>query len=306
MTAYFARRIVQMLPVILGITLIVFVLVRLSGDPVVLLLPEDAEPEQIAVLREALGLDRPVLVQYGIFMRDLARGDFGTSLRYSGQAALPIVLERLPATLQLTAAALLVAIVISLPAGIIAAVYRSRWPDVTATGLAVLGQAMPNFWLGIMLILLFSVQLGWFPVSGRGGFSALVLPALTLGTSLAALLTRLMRSSLLEVLNLDYVRTARAKGQRPRTVLGKHALRNALLSYVTVLGLQLASLMAGAVVTEQVFAWPGIGLLAIQAINSRDMAVIQAVVVVAALIVMVANLLVDALYALIDPRISYS
>lgn len=306
MTAYFARRIVQMLPVILGITLIVFVLVRLSGDPVVLLLPEDAEPEQIAVLREALGLDRPVLVQYAIFMRDLARGDFGTSLRYSGQAALPIVLERLPATLQLTAAALLVAILISLPAGIIAAVYRSRWPDVTATGLAVLGQAMPNFWLGIMLILLFSVQLGWFPVSGRGGFSALVLPALTLGTSLAALLTRLMRSSLLEVLNLDYVRTARAKGQRPRTVLGKHALRNALLSYVTVLGLQLASLMAGAVVTEQVFAWPGIGLLAIQAINSRDMAVIQAVVVVAALIVMVANLLVDALYALIDPRISYS
>lgn len=306
MTAYLARRILQMIPVILGITLIVFVLVRLSGDPVVLLLPEDAEPEQIEILREALGLDRPVLVQYGIFMRDLARGDFGNSLRYSGQAALPIVLERLPATLQLTAAALLVAILISLPAGIIAAVYRSRWPDITATGLAVLGQAMPNFWLGIMLILLFSVQFGWFPVSGRGGWHALVLPAVTLGTSLAALLTRLMRSSLLEVINLDYVRTARAKGQHPRTVLGKHALRNALLSYVTVLGLQLASLMAGAVVTEQVFAWPGIGMLTIQAINSRDMAVIQAVVVVAALIVMGANLLVDALYALIDPRISYS
>jgi peptide/nickel transport system permease protein len=306
MTAYIARRILQMVPVIVGITLIVFILVRLSGDPAVLLLPEDAEPEQIAVLREALGLDRPVLVQYAIFMRDLSRGDFGKSLRYSGQAALPIVLERLPATLQLTAAALLVAILISLPAGIVAAVYRSRWPDVGATGLAVLGQAMPNFWLGIMLILLFSVQLGWFPVSGRGGLNSLVLPAVTLGTSLAALLTRLMRSSLLEVLNLDYVRTARAKGQHPRTVLGKHALRNALLSYVTVLGLQLASLMAGAVVTEQVFAWPGIGLLAIQAINSRDMAIIQAVVVVAALIVMVANLLVDTLYALIDPRISYS
>jgi peptide/nickel transport system permease protein len=306
MTAYIARRILQMVPVIVGITLIVFILVRLSGDPAVLLLPEDAEPEQIAVLREALGLDRPVLVQYAIFMRDLSRGDFGKSLRYSGQAALPIVLERLPATLQLTAAALLVAILISLPAGIVAAVYRSRWPDVGATGLAVLGQAMPNFWLGIMLILLFSVQLGWFPVSGRGGLNSLALPAVTLGTSLAALLTRLMRSSLLEVLNLDYVRTARAKGQHPRTVLGKHALRNALLSYVTVLGLQLASLMAGAVVTEQVFAWPGIGLLAIQAINSRDMAIIQAVVVVAALIVMVANLLVDTLYALIDPRISYS
>jgi peptide/nickel transport system permease protein len=306
MTAYLARRILQMIPVILGITLIVFVLVRLSGDPVVLLLPEDADPEQIVMLREALGLDRPVLVQYGIFMRDLVRGDFGDSLRYSGQAALPIVLERLPATLQLTAAALLVAVLISLPAGIIAAVYRGRWPDVMATGLAVLGQAMPNFWVGIMLIVLMSVTLGWFPVSGREGWNAIVLPAITLGTSLAALLTRLLRSSLLEVINLDYVRTARAKGQRPRTVLGKHALRNALLSYITVLGLQLASLMAGAVVTEQVFAWPGIGLLAIQAINSRDMAVVQAVVVVAALIVMGANLLVDLLYALIDPRISYA
>jgi peptide/nickel transport system permease protein len=295
-----------MVPVILGITLIVFVLVRLSGDPVVLLLPEDADPEQIVMLREALGLDRPVLVQYAIFMRDLLRGDFGDSLRYTGQAALPIVLERLPATLQLTTAALLVAVLISLPAGVVAAVYRGRWPDVLATGLAVLGQAMPNFWVGIMLIGVLSVTLGWFPVSGREGWNAIILPAVTLGTSLAALLTRLMRSSLLEVINLDYVRTARAKGQRPRTVLGKHALRNALLSYVTVLGLQLASLMAGAVVTEQVFAWPGIGLLAIQAINSRDMAVVQAVVVVAALIVMGANLLVDLLYALIDPRISYA
>ena len=306
MTAYILRRLLQMIPVVLGITLIVFVLVRVSGDPVVLMLPEDAEQWQVEALREALGLDRPIAVQYGLFLRDMVRGDFGTSLRYTNQAALPIVLERLPATLQLTLAALVVAVLVSFPLGVIAAVYRNRWPDVAATGFAVLGQAMPNFWLGIMMILLFAVVLGWLPVSGRGGLNTLVLPAITLGTALAALLTRLMRSSLLEVLNLDYIRTATAKGLQRRLVLLKHAVRNALLAYVTVLGLQVATLMAGAVVTEQVFAWPGIGLLAIQAINSRDMPIIQGVVVVAALIVMFANLLVDILYALIDPRISYS
>lgn len=306
MTAYILRRLIQMVPVVLGITLIVFVLVRVSGDPVTLMLPEDAEQFQIDALREALGLDQPITTQYAIYMRDLLRGDFGTSLRYSGQDALPIVLERLPATLQLTLAALLVAVVISFPLGIIAAVYRNRWPDMSATSFAVLGQAMPNFWLGIMMILLFAVILGWLPVSGRSGLASFILPAITLGTSLAALLTRLMRSSLLEVLNQDYVRTATAKGLQRRLVLLKHAVRNALLSYVTVLGLQVATLMAGAVVTEQVFAWPGIGLLAIQAINSRDMPVIQGVVIVAALIVMSANLIVDILYALIDPRISYS
>jgi peptide/nickel transport system permease protein len=307
MTAYILRRLLQMIPVILGITLIVFVLVRLSGDPVALLLsPEDSSPERIAEMRTALGLDRPVTTQYVIYMRDVLRGDFGKSLRYSNQAALPIVLERLPATLQLSLAALAVALVISFPAGIIAATYRNRWPDVGASSFSVLGQAMPNFWLGIMLILVFSVHLGWFPVSGRGGWNSLVLPAFTLGTALAALLTRLMRSSMLEVLGQDYVRTATAKGLQRRVVLLKHAVRNALLAYVTVLGLQIASLMAGAIVTEQVFAWPGIGLLAINSIYSRDMAVIQAVVVVAALIVMSANLIVDILYAFIDPRISYS
>ena len=295
-----------MIPVVIGITLIVFVLVRISGDPVVLMLPEDAEQWQVEALREALGLDRPIPTQYVMYLRDLLRGDFGTSLRYTNQAALPIVLERLPATLQLTLAALVVAVVISFPLGIIAAVYRNRWPDVFSTSFAVLGQAMPNFWLGIMLILVFAVFLGWLPVSGRAGVASYVLPAITLGTALAALLTRLMRSSLLEVLNQDYVRTATAKGLQRRSVLLKHAVRNALLAYVTVLGLQVATLMAGAVVTEQVFAWPGIGLLAIQAINSRDMPIIQGVVVVAALIVMTANLAVDVLYALIDPRISYT
>ncbi|MDQ3457913.1 MAG: ABC transporter permease [Deinococcota bacterium] len=306
MTAYILRRLLQMIPVVLGITVIVFVLLRISGDPVTLMLPEDATQEQVRQLRESLGLDRPLFEQYLIFLSNLVQGDFGESIRYRGQPALPIVLERLPATLELTLAAMLVGVMISLPAGIIAAVNRNRWPDYGATTFAIMGEAMPNFWLGIMLILIFSVQLGWLPVSGRGGLQYLILPALTLGTALAALLMRLMRSSLLEVLGQDYVRTARAKGLRGRMVLLKHAVRNALLAYVTVLGLQVASLMAGAVVTEQVFAWPGIGLLAIQAINSRDMAIVQAVVIVASLIVMSANLLVDLLYALIDPRIHYS
>ena len=306
MTAYVLRRLLQMVPVVFGITLIVFLLVRSAGDPVVLLLPEDATQEQIELLRTSLGLDRPVMEQYVRYLGNLLRGDFGTSIRFRNQDAFEITIERLPATLQLAAAALLVAIVISLPAGIIAATNRNRWPDRLASTLSVVGEAMPNFWLGIMLILVFSVQFGIFPVSGRGTLAHLALPALTLGTALAALLTRLMRSSLLEVLNQDYVRTATAKGLRRRVVLNKHALRNALLSYVTVLGLQVASLMAGAVVTEQVFAWPGIGLLAIQAINSRDMAIIQTVVIIASLVVMFANLIVDVVYSLIDPRITYS
>jgi peptide/nickel transport system permease protein len=306
MTAYILRRLLQMVPVVFGITLIVFLLVRSAGDPVVLLLPEDATQEQIELLRTSLGLDRPVMEQYVRYLGNLVRGDFGTSLRFRNQDAFQITIERLPATLQLASAALLVAVLISLPAGIIAATNRNRWPDRLASTMSVIGEAMPNFWLGIMLILVFSVQFGLFPVSGRGSLAHLALPALTLGTALAALLTRLMRSSLLEVLNQDYVRTATAKGLRRRVVLTKHALRNALLSYVTVLGLQVASLMAGAVVTEQVFAWPGIGLLAIQAINSRDMAIIQTVVIIASLVVMFANLIVDVVYSLIDPRITYS
>ena len=306
MAVYVLRRLVQMVPVLLGITLIVFVLLRVSGDPVVLMLPEDASREQVEALRRSLGLDRPLPEQYLLFLRDLARGDFGRSIRYGNQDVLGIVLERLPATIELAAAAVLVALLISVPAGVVAATRRRRWPDHAATTFSVLGEAMPNFWLGIMLILVFAVNLRLLPVSGRGSLAHLVLPAVTLGTGLAAVLTRLLRSSLIEALNQDYVRTAHAKGARPRVVLVKHAMRNALLGYLTVLGLQMASLLAGSVVTEQVFAWPGIGLLAVQAINSRDMAVVQAIVIVSSLVVMVANLVVDVLYAVVDPRIQYS
>ena len=305
MTAYLLRRLLQMVPVLFGVVTIIFVLLRVSGDPVILYLPEDATQQQIEELRSALGLDRPLPVQYVLFLSQLARGDFGESLRYRNQDVVAIVLERLPATLELAGMSLLVAIAMSLPLGIVAALNRNRLPDALASAVAMLGRAMPNFWLGIMLILVFSVALGWTPVSGRGTPAHLVLPALTLGTSLAALLMRLMRSSMLEVLSQDYVRTATAKGVPRRGVVVKHALRNAMTGYVTVLGLQVARLLGGAVVTEQVFAWPGIGRLAIQAINSRDMAIVQVVVVLAALIVMSANLLVDLAYALIDPRVRY-
>lgn len=306
MIEFILRRLLQMIPAVIGITLIVFVLLRVSGDPVVLMLPEDAPQSQIDTLRANLGLDRPLPEQYLIFMGNLLQGDFGRSIRYGNLPVLEIVLERLPATLELAAASMAVALLISLVAGIVAALNRGRWPDHLATIFSVLGEAMPNFWLGIMLILIFAIQLQVVPVSGRGSVTHLILPAITLGAGLAAVLTRLMRSSLIEVLSQDYIRTARAKGLHPRLVLVKHAVRNALLAYLTVLGLQVASLMAGSVVTEQVFAWPGIGLLAIQAINSRDMAIVQAIVIISALIVMLTNLIVDVLYAVIDPRIQYS
>lgn len=306
MIAFLIRRILQMIPVIFGVTVIIFVILRISGDPVVLFLPEDAPQEQVEQLRRSLGLDRPIWEQYIIFIQNLLQGDFGESLRYKNQDVLSIVLERLPATFELAAASIFVAILISLPGGVLAAIYRNKWPDYLSSVIAVLGRAMPNFWVGIMLILVFAVQFRWLPVSGRGGVENLILPALALGTSLAAILMRLMRTSMLEVLHLDYVRTARAKGVLPRGLIFKHAIRNALISYVTVLGLEIAGLLAGSVVTEQVFAWPGIGLLVIQAINSRDMAIVQAVVIVSAIVVMLANLIVDITYALIDPRIRYA
>lgn len=306
MLNYLFRRLLQMIPSILGITLIVFVLLRLSGDPARLMLPEDATDQQVETLRQAMGLNQPVLVQYVKYLGQMLSGNFGESIRYTDQSVLQIVLERLPATLELALAALAVAVLISLPVGILAAVRRNSLADRLASTLAVLGRAMPSFWIGILLIMFFSARLGWFPVSGRDGWTSLILPAITLGVGLTALLMRLLRSNLLDVLGQDYVRTSRAKGLSESRVVQKHALRNAVLPYLTVLGLELAGLLGGAVVTEQVFAWPGIGLLAIQAINSRDMAVVQAVVILASLIVMVTNLLVDLSYALIDPRIRYT
>jgi len=311
-TAYVIKRLLQVIPTILGITCIVFVVVRLSGDPVAIFMGNEdlavgqLTPEQVEAIHVRLGLDKPIPVQYVLYLRDLLQGDFGRSFVYQNQPALPLVLQRLPATARLAAAALAIAIAISLPAGIIAATNRNRWPDSLANFYAVAGEAIPSFWLGIMLILLFGVQLRWLPVSGVGSLAHLVMPAIALGSGMSALLMRLIRSNLLDVLQLDYIRTARAKGLTSRTVLLKHALRNAGISYVTVLGLSVPGLLSGSVVTESIFAWPGMGLLFITAINGRDMAVVQAVVIFTSLLVILGNLLVDLAYVLIDPRIEYA
>lgn len=311
MIGYVLRRLLQVIPTLVGITLLVFVTVRLSGDPIAAYLGSDAAdtanitPEQEAAIRAHLGLDRPLPVQYLTYLRNLARGDFGQSFIYQNRPALSLLLERLPATASLAAAALLVAVLISLPGGIVAALNRNRAPDTVVNVYSVLGDAMPSFWLGVMLILLFGVKLGWLPVSGSGTWKHLVLPAVTLGTSMAALQTRLMRGGLIEALQQDYVRTARAKGLTPGTVLFKHALRNAALGYVTLLGLAVPSLLGGSVVVERIFAWPGMGLLFINGLGGRDMALIQAVVVFSAALVVLANLAVDLLYTVIDPRIRY-
>ncbi|MFX3651340.1 MAG: ABC transporter permease [Paenibacillus sp.] len=305
MAKYIVRSLLQIVPVLFIITMIVFILVHVTGDPVAMMLPDTATAEDRQVLRVALGLDQPLYVQYSIFVSNLLRGDFGDSFRY-GQAALPIVMERLPASFELAAASMVVACCISIPLGIWSAVKRNSFMDLLISGISVLGKAMPNFWVGIMLILLISVKLEWTPVSGRGGFSHLILPALTLGTGIAAEMTRMIRSSFLEIIGQDYIRTARSKGLREMVVLGKHALRNALIPVVTISGLQLTNLVSGSLVTETVFSWPGMGLLIVQAINTHDMAIIQAAVFIIAFIVILINLLTDIVYKLLDPRIKYS
>lgn len=311
MFGYVLRRLLQVIPTLVGITLLVFVTMRLSGDPIAAYLGSDAADssvitaEQEAAIRQHLGLDRPIPVQYFVFIGNAARGDFGNSFIYQNRRATGLLIERLPATATLAVAALAVAVLISLPGGVLAAIRRNKWPDTLVNIYSVLGDAMPNFWLGVMLILLFSVQLGWLPVSGSGTWQHLVLPAVTLGTSLAALQTRLMRTGLIEALQQDYVRTAHAKGLAPGKVLFKHALRNAVLGYVTLLGLAVPSLLGGSVVVERIFAWPGMGLLFINGLGGRDMALIQAVVMFSAVLVIFTNLVVDLLYSLIDPRIRY-
>jgi ABC-type dipeptide/oligopeptide/nickel transport system permease component len=266
------------------------------------MLPGDSSVEELAALRHALGLDRPLVVQYVAFLGDAVRGDFGTSFRHQ-QPALPLVLERLPATLELAFAALVLAIVIALPLGILAAIYRGRVVDMLAMAFAVVGQATPYFWMGIMLILIVSLELGWLPTSGRGGWQHLILPAVTLGTHFAAALARLTRTSMLEVLGQNFVVTARAKGLAERTVVLGHALKNAAVPIMTLIGLQFGTLLGGAVVTETIFAWPGVGRLAVQSIFVRDYPVVQAGVLVLALSFVAINLAVDVLYGWLDPRI---
>jgi peptide/nickel transport system permease protein len=289
--------------VMLGVASLVFFLIHLvPGDPVEMMLGEVAGPTDREALRVALGLDKPLWDQFAHFLKGIVQLDFGQSF-YSHRPVTDLILERLPATLELAAAALLVAVLIAFPLGIIAAVKKDTLADRTAMGFSLLGVSVPNFWMGPVLIMVFSIWLGWLPVSGRDGLSSLVLPAITLGTALAAILSRMVRSTLLEVLNEDYIRTARAKGLRESVVIIRHALRNALLPVITLLGLQLGVLLGGAVITETVFSWPGIGKLTIDAILRRDYPVVQASVLLISFSYVFVNMLTDQVYAWIDPRI---
>jgi len=297
------RRLLLLVPTVLGVLTLVFFLVHLiPGDPVEVMLGETASRADLSQLRADLGLDRPLAEQYARFLGGLAQADLGRSFFYR-KPVLAVIGAALPATALLAFAALAVALLIALPVGILAAVRRDRLTDRLALVGSLVGVSMPNFWLGPMLIILFSFRLGWLPVSGREGAASLVLPALTLGTALAAILVRMTRASMLDVLGEDYLRTARAKGVGERTVIARHALRNALLPVVTIVGLQFGALLSGAVITENVFAWPGVGTLLIQAITARDYPLVQGCVLVISLCYVVVNFLTDALYTLIDPRV---
>lgn len=304
--AFVIRRSIQTVLLLWGVTIVAFFLIHLTpGDPATLMLGEQAGPEAIEELRQQMGLNEPIPVQYVRYMGDVIQGDFGRSIR-AHRPVLPYIMERFPATLQLTAGSLVVALGISLPIGIFAAVKRGTPLDNFAMFFALIGQATPGFWLGLMAIALFAVNLGWLPASGSGdGFSIqhLILPSFTLATFLIGLLVRLTRSSMLDVLSQDYIRTARAKGIRESNVLTRHALRNAMIPLITVIGIQIGTLLGGAVVTESVFAWPGVGSLVVQAISQRDYPVVQAIVLLLAGIFVIINYLVDITYHFIDPRI---
>jgi peptide/nickel transport system permease protein len=288
--------------VCIGISLITFLLLHVVGDPVLLLAPQSASEADLALLREKMGLNRPLWAQYASFLAGAVRGDFGRSL-FSEDAVFALILERMPATLELTFAGLLVGIAVALPLGVVGAIRRGSLLDRLCTVGAVAGQAMPIFWLGIMLIILFAVKLRVLPASGRGTLAHLLLPAVTLGVYLAPLTMRLTRSGMLDVLTQDYIRTARAKGVGERVLLFKHALRNAAIPIVTIVGVQFGRLLGGAIVTETVFAWPGVASLAVKAIRTYDYPVVQGAVVLLALVIVLVNLLTDVAVTWLDPRV---
>lgn len=287
-----------------GVSTLIFVILRLSGDPTALFVAETATAEDVRKVREAMGFDEPLPLQYVRFLGRAAVGDFGTSFRFN-QPAIGLVLERLPATLVLTLASIAVATVVGVPLGVLAAFRRgTRW-DAAIMAVTFLGQSVPTFWLGIMLILVFAVGLRLFPASGGEGLAHLVLPGTTLGGYMMARIARIARSGMLDVLRQDYIRTARAKGLHERAVVLRHALKNASISIVTMIGFTFATLIGGAIVTETIFAWPGVGRLLVEGVHARDYPVVQAAVFVTALFVAACNLVTDLLYAWLDPRISY-
>ena len=304
MLHYLLKRLWHTVYVVIGISAISFFFIHLSGDPVMLMLPADASMQEVEHLRQKLGFNDPLYVQYGRFISKAVRGDFGESLYYH-VPAMELIVERLPASLELSFAAMFLALLVAVPIGIISAVYRGSALDMGSMLAALFGLSMPHFWLGIMFIMIFSVKLGWLPTSGRGTLAQLIMPAVALALGLMAMFARLTRSVMLEVLSLDYIRTARAKGLREFFVIGKHALKNALIPLVTVAGMQFGLLIGGTVIIETVFAWPGVGRLVVQAIFNRDYPLVQSIVLILALIFVAVNLLVDILYIYLDPRISY-
>ena len=304
MQRYIVQRLFQGVVLVLVVTTIVFFLGRLTGNPVDMVLPEDATEEDRQAMIETLGLDGPILVQFAIFIANAAKGDLGLSIRYR-QPAADIFFSRLPNTLKIVPAAMLVAILMAIPLGILSALRRGSITDKVSGAIAVLGIATPNFWLGILLIYLFSVQLGWLPSGRMGGWPHYVLPTITLGTFLVAGFMRLIRSSMLEILDSEFVKLARIKGLSEFVVVWKHCLRNALIPLLTLWGVFMGGLVTGAIVTETVFAWPGIGRLTYEAVIFRDFPLLQAVIIMDAVLILLINLAVDILYAYVDPRIRY-
>jgi peptide/nickel transport system permease protein len=305
MIRWLARRALHLLIVVLGVYTALFLLLRLTGDPALLYVSEDAGPAQIQRVREQLGLADPLPVQYLRFLGRAMVGDFGVSLRHN-QPALPLVLASLPATLELTGAALFLAALIGVPVGILSATRRNSVADHLCLVASLIGQCVPTFWLGIILILLLTLDLGWLPSSGRGTLAHLLMPALTLGAYSIARVARLTRSSVLEVLNQDFVRTARSKGLAERVVILRHVLKNAAVTIVTILGLTVSTLLGGAVITETIFDWPGVGRLLVQAVFVRDYPIVQGTAFLIAAMVTAVTLVTDALYAWLDPRITHA
>jgi peptide/nickel transport system permease protein len=302
MRRYLARQLVQLVVVIVGISMLAFAILHVIGDPVLLLLPQNAGKEEYARYHKLLGLDKPIYIQYWKFASRAIQGDFGKSW-YTDTPAFRLVLQRMAPTIYLTLAGLVMALLIALPLGILAALKRHSFVDNLCTMIAVAGQAMPIFWLGIMLIIIFAVRLRALPASGYGTWQHFLMPAFTLGAFLAPLTMRLVRSGVIEIMNMEYIKTARAKGLGEWMVVVKHAFRNACIPVITVLGLQFGQLLGGAIVTETVFAWPGVATLAVESIRNQDFPVVQCAVVLLALIIVSVNFLVDMIVGLIDPRI---
>ncbi len=307
MQRFIIIRIGQSIVAVLLVSLIVFILSHVSGDPLSVMLPMgEATAEDVAQLRAKWGLDQPLYGQYVVFLKNAVRGDFGNSYAFGGKTAMEMVLSRFPATLKLSGVAILVALAIGVPLGVITAVKKDGFLDYQGKALAFLGQSVPSFWLGIMLMWIFAVKLGWLPTSGKGGITHLIMPAVTLGLFQVAALLRLIRSSMLNVLDSEYVKLARIKGIPEWVVVWKHCLRNAFMAPLTYFAIIIGALFTGTVIVETVFSWPGVGQLAVGAVRSRDFQVLQAVVVIGAAIHIVANLLADVLYAYLDPRIRYN